>query len=470
MARTNLKVSHPPIHTHEGALAVRVNALSQLRRLTLATMLFEDQFYVDGVEISKAILEAAKSVSPENVAKLAIECREDQKLRHMPLFLVRDLARRKDIEAGLVSEALATVIQRADELAEFLALYWKDQPKGKKTLSAQVKKGLAKAFQKFDAYQLAKYNRDNAVKLRDVLFLCHAKPRDEAQAGVWKQLITGTLPAPETWEVKLSAGEGKKSEGQKKEKWEELLQKGQLGALALLRNLRNMQEANVPLPLIREGLEKAKVDRVLPFRFISAAKHAPKLEPELEQAMYRCLTVQERLKGKTVLVIDVSGSMGGMISGKSELQRVDAAAAVAILLREICEDASIYCTAGNDYSRVHKTALIPSRRGFALRDSICASSSALGGGGIFLVQAMNYVYAKEGEVDRLIVITDEQDCDVDPAKAPAKAKVFGKQNYLINVAAYKNGIGYGRWNHIDGWSEAVIDFIREDEKLALSQQ
>ena len=32
--------------------------------------------------------------------------------------------------------------------------------------------------------------------------------------------------------------------------------------------------------------------------------------------------------------------------------------------------------------------------------------------------------------------------------------------YVINVASYKNGVGYGKWTHIDGWSEAVIEYIR----------
>src|SRR5580693_4993858 len=157
MVRSNLKVKRDPIYTHEGAVAVRVNPELQLRRLTLATMLFEDQFYVDGKTISEAITEAIKNVPLKTVAKLAIECREEQKLRHMPLFLVREMARSKKLEPGIVSDTLERVIQRADELAEFLALYWRDQ-KGKKTLSAQVKKGLAKAFTKFTEYDLAKYN------------------------------------------------------------------------------------------------------------------------------------------------------------------------------------------------------------------------------------------------------------------------------------------------------------------------
>jgi len=63
-------------------------------------------------------------------------------------------------------------------------------------LSAGVKRGLARAFTKFDAYQLAKYDRESVVKLRDVLFLCHAKPKDEAQAALWKKLVENTLEPP----------------------------------------------------------------------------------------------------------------------------------------------------------------------------------------------------------------------------------------------------------------------------------
>lgn len=446
--RTNTAVKSTPIYTHEGAVATRINPELQLRRLTLATMLFEDQFYVDGKTISEAILEATKHVKADKVAALAVECREAQKLRHMPLFLVRELARRKDVAAGLVSEALAAVIQRADELAEFLALYWKDQP-GKKTLSAQVKKGLAAAFRKFSAYDLAKYNRDNAVKLRDVLFLCHAKPKDEAQAAIWKQLVDGTLPAPDTWEVKLSAGEGKKTEEQKKEHWSGLLAENKLGALALLRNLRNMQEAGVSLDEIRPALLKMKVDRVLPFRFISAARYAPKLEPELEQAMLKCLGEHEKITGKTVLLLDVSGSMEAVVSAKSEISRMDAACGVAMLLREVCSDVVVYTFSS-------QTMLVPSRRGFALRDAIVQSQPH---GSTYTRAAVDRINIQE-QYDRLIVITDEQAAD-----GPGNPKGESK-GYFINVASNQNGIGYGRWTHIDGWSEACIDFIRESEKQA----
>ena len=168
------------------------------------------------------------------------------KLRHVPLLLVREMARHKT-HRHLVGDTLARVIQRADELAEFVAIYWKD---GRVPLSGQVKKGLAAAFPKFDEYQLAKYDRGGPIKLRDVLFLSHAKPRDAAQAGVWKKLIWGRLTAPDTWEVALSSG------ADKREAWERLLREQKLGALALLRNLRNMKDAGVDESLVLAALRE----------------------------------------------------------------------------------------------------------------------------------------------------------------------------------------------------------------------
>jgi len=457
------RINTPAVNTrktHEGALAMMINAEQELRRSVMANMLWEGEFYEDGESNAKRIAALITKVKPEGVAAIAIEARERMKLRHVPLLLVRELARGGKEAKALVADTLARVIQRPDELTEFVAIYWKDK---KQPLSGQVKKGLARAFQKFNEYSLAKYDRADAVKLRDVLFLSHAKPKDVEQEAIWKRLVDGTLATPDTWEVELSAkaGEGKK------ESWERLLREQKLGALALLRNLRNMTEAKVDLDMIREALANIKVERVLPFRFLTAAQHNPKLEPYLEPAMLKCLSQQDKLPGKTVLVIDVSGSMGGQISDKSELQRVDAAAALAILVREVCEDVAVYCTAGSDYNRVHATRLVAPRRGFALRDLVRTAKTDLGGGGIFLKQCMDFVHAAEIVADRTIIFTDEQDCDL--KCNPATANAFGTKNYLVNVASYKNGIGYGKWTHIDGFSEAIIDYIRESEKAVDSE-
>ena len=439
MARLNiLKLSHlgfsgAALRTHEGAPAVPISAEEQLRRAVLACMLWEDQFYEDGETIANRISALVPRVAAETVAALAIEARERMKLRHAPLLLVREMARYAS-HRGVVAETLARVIQRADELAEFLAIYWKD---GRQPLSAQVKKGLAEAFTRFDAYALAKYDRDDAVKLRDVLFLTHAKPHTAEQALTWRQLIDGTLPSPETWEVRLSRGE------QKREVWESMLRENRLGALALLRNLRNMQAVNVEPELVRHALEMIRVERVLPFRFLAAARYAPQWEPELEQAMVASLHGQSRLAGNTVLLVDVSGSMDARLSARSEMARMDAAAGLAVLLREIAEEVSVYT-----FSDALKA--VPARRGFALRDAIVHSQPH---GGTQLGRALGELRVS---CDRLIVITDEQAEDRVPAPRG--------RGYVINVASYRNGVGYGPWTHIDGWSEAVIDYIRASEQ------
>ena len=144
MARLNTLNLGP--RTHEDARARHLSPELQLRRSVLACLLWESQFYEDGVEIAGRIAELVPKVAAEKVAALAVEAREQMKLRHAPLLLVREMARHASHRA-LVADTLARVIQRADELAEFVALYWKD---GRVPLSGQVKKGLAAAFPKFD--------------------------------------------------------------------------------------------------------------------------------------------------------------------------------------------------------------------------------------------------------------------------------------------------------------------------------
>ncbi len=421
--------------THEGAPAKHIAPELQLRRSVLACLLWEDQFYEDGIAIPGRIAELVPKVKAEQVAALAVEAREQMKLRHAPLLLVREMARHAPHRA-LVAETLARVIQRADELAEFIAIYWKD---GRVPLSAQVKKGLAAAFPKFDEYALAKYDRPGPIKLRDVLFLAHAKPRDQAQAELWKRLVEGKLATPDTWEVALSSGRDKHTA------WEQLLRDEKLGALALLRNLRNMREAGVDEDLVLGSLRHMNTGRVLPFRFIAAARHVPDWEQAIEDVMLRAAASQEKLPGRTVLLVDVSGSMIAKLSGRSEMLRTDAAYGLAVLLREVAEKVSVYTFSD-------KLVKAPPRRGFALRDALDASqphrSTQLG-------QALDGITE---EYDRILVITDEQSHDRVPAPR-------GK-GYMINVASYKNGVGYGKWIHIDGWSEAVVDYIRELERSA----
>ena len=435
MARLNLPNFKFGPRTHEGAPALNIATELQLQRSVLACLLWEKQFYEDGVEIAGRIAGLVPKVAAEKVAALAVEAREKMKLRHAPLLLVREMARHAT-HRGLVAETLARVIQRADELAEFVAIYWKD---GRVPLSAQVKKGLAAAFPKFDEYALAKYDRSGPIKLRDVLFLAHAKPRDEAQAEVWKRLIAGELVAPDTWEVALSSG------ADKREAWERLLRERKLGAMALLRNLRNMKRERGGRVAGARGARHHEDDARSAVSFSCRGTLRTWWEESLERAMLRCVAEKEKLPGKTLVLVDVSGSMTAPLSRRSEMQRTDAAYGLAVLLREIGEKVEVF-------SFSDSLVEVPARRGFALRDAIDTSqrhnSTQLG-------KAVTELNEKHG-YDRLIVITDEQAHDTVP-------KPKGK-GYVINVASYRNGIGYGEWTHIDGWSEAVVEYIRALEQ------
>ena len=429
------------VFTREGAPAKAFTPADELKRTLMNCLLWEDQFYEDGVSIADRIKQLVPRIEPERVAALAITAREDMKLRRAPLLVLREMARHAT-HRGLVADTLVRVIQRPDEMTELLAIYWADalgpmQQRKRQPISAQIKKGLARAVTKFDAYQLAKYDRDGAVRIRDVLFLVHAKPKDAEQEKVWKQLVEGELSAPDTWEVSLSTG------GDKRETFERLIAEKKLGGLALLRNLRLMQKAEVPRETIAGAIEAMRVDRILPYRFITAARYAPDFEPELESAMLKSIKDHARLKGRTRLLIDVSGSMDAALSRQSEMTRQEAACGLAILAREICEKVEIF-TFSNDVAK------IPPRRGFALRDAIVASQPHAG---TYLGKAVKQVDLRG---DRLIVFTDEQSHD--KVESPLGLA------YMINVASNQHGVGNGPWRRVDGFSEAVIAWIAASEQ------
>jgi hypothetical protein len=447
--------------THEGAPADAAPAYMELRRSVLSCMLWENEFYESGSQIALRVKELCHRVTADQLANLAIKARIDYKLRHMPLYLARELVRHKDAGPNIVAGTIERVIQRADELAEFMAIYWKE---GKCPIANAVKRGLGRVISNFDSYQLAKYNRDNAVALRDVLFMVHAKPKDigdrkgkkakaiarkgykrgatmrhkTPQAISYQQLADDELPTPDTWETNLSGG------ANKKEVFERLLSENKLGYMALLRNLRNMEEAQVDRRLIvqrlREGAPKSKA---LPFRFIAAAVHAPRFEDVLDECMLLSLGAMDKLSGRTVLLIDNSGSMyQEKISAKSELTRAQAAQALAVMAREICEEVVIYAFS-------NKCELVPPRHGIALANAVRDATTH---GGTATGDALRLLNEKE-DYDRIIIFTDEQTNDV---LGKPKNEAVG---YIINVASNQYGIGGGNFVKIDGFSEQVLRFI-----------
>ena len=435
--RLNAQPRHQAF-THEGGPAYpHINPVQRLRRLVMSCLLWEDQFYVDGKTIADQIVEAACAVSAETLAAIAVEARSVHNLRHVPLLLVDCLAKAAPGNP-IVADTIDKVVQRADEMAELLAVYWRS---GRRPVAAQIKKGLGRAFRRFDAYALAKYDRDGAVKLRDVLRIVHPKPENAEQAALWRKVIDRALESPDTWEVVLSGG------ADKREAFERLLREGKLGYLALLRNLRNMATAGVDTGLVRDAIIARKgAHRVLPFRYVAAARAAPQFEPAIDQALCEAIAEMPPLTGRTAILVDVSGSMDAQLSAKSDLKRLDAAAALASV------------PPSNDlrvFTFSETVVEVPPRRGMAGVDAIVKSQPH---GGTYLGIAVDALNRKV-QHDRLIVITDEQSHDRVPPP-------IAKRAYMINVASNQHGVGYGPWTHIDGFSEGVIRFIREIESDA----
>lgn len=449
MATTNTRSRTIFGKTHEGGRAApssgpfAIPDKDQLIRHVSTCLLFENTYYESGNEIADNIRAQCAVLPLDAISEVARLARGDLKLRHVPLFLAVQMARRKG--GKIVSETIRDVIQRPDEMGEMVSLYWKEvgddrSKKGHSRLPAQLKKGLALAFQKFSAYQIAKWNEDKSVKLKDVLFLSHAKPKDEEQAALWKSLIDGTLQAPDTWEVALSAGKDKK------ETWTRLLNEKKLGYMALLMNLRNMTDAGVDELIVNQALvDGADHSRALPFRFVSAAKFAPQYAQSLSDAMMKA--AKGHLAGRTALVVDVSGSMvSAPISAKSKLDRLDAASALSIYLREVCESCRVF---------TFSTTLteIQNIRGIGLATAI----RQLSGGGTMLAASLAVLKAKAGTFDRIIVVTDEQTHDGITTPWTDKA-------YLINVAPNKPGLDtHEGWNRVSGWSERIVDWIAYSE-------
>jgi len=422
--------------TFEGGPASMLKPAEQLSRAVMTCLLWEDQYYIDGVAIADLVKSLMSKVSEEDAREILNQAKWKNRLRHMPLYLMVLMAEK----GWLKKEDVAGIITRPDDMTELLALYWKD---GKKPLDHQIVKGLAAAFPKFDEYQLAKYSRDKAVKLRDVIRIARPKPANDEQSALWKRLVNNELETPDTWEVAISAcgNDGAK----KKAEFTRLLTEYKLGDLAFLRNLRKMLEVGVDEDVIRKSFENRKWGWIIPYQFIKAASYNPKIEDAVEQAMIKSLSETEKITQKVALLVDVSGSMNAELSAKSEVNRRDVAISLAILLREICSNVKLY-TFNNDSRN------IPPRRGFALRDYILKNF----GGGTRMWHSIKQA-AAERENDVMIVITDEQTEDhgnFDDANAG--------HLFIINVASYVNGVGYQKGvTHINGWSDSCVSFIKE---------
>ncbi len=474
------------VSNHEGDQAYSISPELDLYAAVVTSAL-SDKFYESTDGRLDRIRSLIKQVDPVFVAKLAVYAREQMYLRSIPLVLAVELAK---IHSGdsLVSKTVSRVIQRADEITELLAYYQlaneRTGTKRLNKLSKQVQRGLSAAFNKFGEYSFSKYNRDAAVKLRDALFIVHPKAKDEAQQSIFDKIVTGTLEVPYTWEVQLS--EAGKTGKEKKAVWEELIESEKVGYMALLRNLRNILEANVTPELI-EMIGKRLADpaevmksKQFPFRFLSAyeelksvySPHAAILMDALEGAMEASAQNIEgfdRYDQTVFIASDVSGSMRGRtVSDKSKVEVVQVGIVLAMLLQSRCKSVMTGAFATN-FSMLN----LP-KRGI-LANAGAVHQIQLGGStnGHLVMEAL---LSKNQPVDKVMIFTDCQLWDDSGNGGGAafrqawheyKKKFPNAKLYLFDLAGYGNtpvSTCEKDVYLIAGWSDRVFQILSALER------
>lgn len=429
--KTNKVQKKESVYTYENGKVSHITPLEELTRSAMSCLLWEDEFYDDGVSIAERIKELVQvcidNGQYDGVIKLIKKVKFDMKLRHCPLWLIVSI-----YKAGqtVSKNLIASVLTRPDDMGELLSLYRKDDEKA--PIPNSFKKAFVIALQKFDEYQMAKWDKKAQYKLVDIVNLSHPKVTNAID-----KLIKGILPTPMTWEVLLSSVGN--DIDKKHNAWLQLLNENKVPDLALLKNIRGILNANIDKNILVERIGNISNDKLLPIDFIRAGQANPTLENEIE-AKFLSIFSKPSLKGKTAILVDVSGSMDG--------ENLKYANALAIIGREICEDCLIYSFSNDLVS-------IPNRRGFALAEAIDKSQSHCS---TQMWGSIQELQKKKLNIDRLIVITDEQTSD-DPIKLTIP------NTYIINISSYRHGVGYEKGiKHINGFSDKVFEYISEIEK------
>lgn len=468
------------------------------------TTLLENNFYERGGKRAERIAQLVEEVSPEFVAKLAVYARTKMNLRSVPLLLLVELARVHNGD-DLVSRAVDKTILRADEIMQLLACYqWRNlyNAHGAKKLarlSNQLRIGLQRAFNRFDEYQFAKYNRNSLeVKLRDALFLTHPKAKDAAQQEIFDRIVSDTLAVPYTWETKLSeigqreyANDAARNEAFAAA-WEQLIDDGVLGYMALLRNLRNILNANISgsrLSTVCNRLSNAAEvarSRQLPLRFLAAYRelsnnistNAAAIRRALEDAVMLSLTNINGFDSDDSILVacDVSGSMYSGLSTNSSIMLYDVGLLLGMLLKSRYNNVTTGIF-GTDWEVVD----LPSSNILASTDKLRQMEGRVGyatNG----YKVLDWLWAERKYVDKVMIFTDCQlwdssysgDATLRKSWYRYKAMNPNARLYLFDLAGYGNSPIASCDKDvytIGGWSENIFNIIAKLEmgKSALDE-
>lgn len=450
-------------------------------------------------------------VDPYFAAQLAVYVREQMNLRTLPLVLTVELAK---IHRGdnLIRRLSRRVIKRADELVNIVELYTKANslkpregteysPKKIYKLSNQLKRGIADAFHNFDEYQFSKYNRPGEIKLRDVMFLTHPKPRNAAERELFNRIANDNLETAYTWETQMSqAGQTGRD---KKEVWVEMINSGRMNYMSMLRNLRNFLKEDLPEDVLMKVADyisnprNVRNSKQLPFRFLSAYRMLggqpntryghPTIwgaEPEEKVDVSRHPMVGAFLEALELAVIvsadnmpifrdetallasDVSGSMQQPVSEKSVIQNFDIGILLAMIAQVRCNSATVGMF-GNIWKPIDS---LPRERILAATNEMHRREGEVGYSthGYKVLEWALGMFKRGMKYDRVMIFTDCQLYGGPMQRLWEKYKSLVPESklYLFNLSPYgevpikveNNGA-----HLISGWSDKVFNVVEAIE-------
>ncbi|GAA3457254.1 TROVE domain-containing protein [Dactylosporangium matsuzakiense] len=484
--------------TYEGGAGYARDLKSELFLLAVTNMVGEQTFYEPAAERDERysrLVRAAAVADPDWTGRFLAWLRTGANMRTAAVVGAAEFVKGR-LEAGAPStgenrRVVADVLQRADEPGELLA-YW--MSRYGRAVPKPVKRGIADAVQRlYTERNLLKYDTaSHAFRFGDVVDLTHPGPAAPWQGDLFAYALgrrhgredlavpasLGVIAANErlradaaadpavlldaerlreagmTWEDALSMSGGTVLD--KAALWTALLPS--MGYMARLRNLRNFDQAGVADDVAAQVAakladpEQVARSRQLPMRFLSAYRAAPSLRWSwaLDQALTASLANVPALPGRTLVLIDTSGSMHSGFSRDGTLMRWDAAVVFGVALATRCAGADVVSFSTG--STVFKL-----RKG----ESVLKAIERFRAEGHFHGQGTNTATAVRKHFkshDRVVILTDEQasfDGSVSDA-VPRDTPIF-----TWNLAGYRLGHApatANRWT-FGGLSDAGFGMI-----------
>ncbi|MFJ9611872.1 TROVE domain-containing protein [Kitasatospora sp. NPDC101176] len=463
---------------HNGGTGHVRDRRSELFLLAVANTVGQDTFHEradDRDDRYAALVRELAVADPEWTLGLLRWLRHGAQLRTAALVGAAEFTRaRLDAGAhGHSRQAVDAVLRRPDEPGELLA-YWTSRYG--RALPKPLKRGVADAVRRlYDARALLKYDTPGkGYRFGDVLELTHPAPDpakpwqgalfahaldrrhrpEEAVPPASDPLLTANrellaLPVGErrdavtgpggaervaagglTWEALAGWLQGPLDAAV----WEAVIPS--MGSMALVRNLRNFDRAGVSDAVAAEVARRiadpgeVRRSRQFPFRYLAAHRQAPSLRwgHALETALSHSLANVPALPGRTLILVDRSGSMFDRPDGPTQLNRADSAAIFGTALKVRAADADL--VEFGSTSRV-----VPVARGEAVL-RVLERFSSLGG-----TDTADAVRAHYRGHDRVVIVTDEQTGPGRWGRDPLAAVPAAVPVYTWNLAGYALGHG-----------------------------